>query len=75
MTAKVGPKLARTGNILARNQPVVLFSDGSGSDFPGIERVGYFIFWNFRVASGSGIPYFFPGRVGYLIFKFRAGNG
>ena len=30
-------------------------SDGSGSDFPGIERVGYFIFLNFRVSSGSGI--------------------
>ena len=32
-----------------------LTSDGSGSDFPGIERVGYFIFLNFRVSSGSGI--------------------
>ena len=29
MTVKVGPKLARTGNILARNQPVVLSSSPS----------------------------------------------
>ena len=29
MTAKFGPNLARTGNILARNQPVVLSSSPS----------------------------------------------
>ena len=33
----------------------IIFSDGSGSDFPGIGQVGYSIFSNFRVASGSGI--------------------
>ena len=36
-------------------------SDGSGSDFPGIEQVRYFIFLNFRVSSGSGISFFSPG--------------
>ena len=34
---------------------ITLISDGSGSDFPGIERVAYFFFLNFRVLSGSGI--------------------
>ena len=42
-------------------------SDGSGSDFPGIGRVGYSIFLNFRVSGGSGISYFFPGGFGYLV--------
>ena len=42
----------------------LLISDGSGSDFPGIELVGYFIFLNFQVSSGLGISYFFLGGSG-----------
>ena len=43
---------------------MLLISDGSGSDFPGIGQVGYSIFSDFWVASGSGISK-----------KFRAGSG
>ena len=44
----------------------VQYSDGSGMDFPGIERVRVALFLNFRVSSRHGYFKFLPSGFGYL---------
>ena len=53
--------------MISNNKSAATRSDESGSDFPGIGRVGYSIFQNFRVSSGSGISKKFPSGFGYLV--------
>ena len=41
-------------------------SDGSGSNFPSLERVRVVVFLNFQVPSGFGYQIFLTSGFGYL---------